>query len=232
MITIRPSAERGQADLGWLRSFHTFSFADYYDPRHMHFRSLRVINEDWVAPGKGFGTHPHDNMEIVTYVLEGTLEHKDSLGTGSLIRPGEVQRMSAGTGLTHSEFNPSPAEPVHLLQIWLLPARRGLPPSYEQKAFPAEGRRNRLALVAAPGGADGALTIQQDVRLYAGLLDSGRTLTHELADGRHAWLQVARGALTLNGHPLQAGDGAAVSQESRLDLAATQNAEFLLFDLA
>jgi redox-sensitive bicupin YhaK (pirin superfamily) len=232
MITLRPAAERGRADLGWLQSHHTFSFADYHDPRHMHFRSLRVINDDRVAPGKGFGTHPHDNMEIITYVLEGALEHRDSLGTGSVIRPGDVQRMSAGTGITHSEFNPSRTDPVHLLQIWILPARRGLPPGYEQKNFPVASRRNQLRLVAAPDGADGALTLGQDVRLYASVLDVGRTVAHALASGRYAWVQMARGALTLNGQPMQAGDGAAIRQETTLTLAATEDAEFLLFDLA
>ena len=232
MITIRKSDERGGADWGWLQTKHTFSFADYYDPKHMHFRALRVINEDHVAPGKGFGTHPHDNMEIITYVLEGALEHKDSLGTGSVIRPGEVQRMSAGTGIAHSEFNPSRTDPVHLLQIWLLPAKRGLAPSYEQKAFPDSALRNRLGLVAAPGAPDGALDIHQDVRLYAARLDAGARVAHSLAEGRHAWIQVARGVVTLNGEPLEAGDGAAVSRETRLGLSANTASELLLFDLA
>src|SRR3954468_6316392 len=206
MIRIRKSADRGHFNHGWLDTYHSFSFGRYYDPRFMGFRSLRVINEDRVVPGQGFGTHPHRDMEIVTYVLDGALAHKDSLGTGSTIRPGELQRMTAGTGITHSEFNPSEAEPVHLYQIWLMPEREGLEPSYEQRAFPEDERRNRLRLVASPDGHDGSLTIRQDARLYLGTLDGGREVSHELMPGRHAWLQVLRGDLTLNGMALSAGD--------------------------
>jgi len=192
MITLRPAEERGQADFGWLHTRYTFSFADYYDPEHVQFRSLRVINEDHVDPGHGFGTHPHRDMEIITYVLEGALAHKDSMGTGSTIRPGEVQRMSAGTGVMHSEFNHSPSEEVHLLQIWLLPERKGVKPSYEQKEFPRESKLNRLRLVASPAGDDGSVTIHQDARLYASVLEEGKSVLHELGKGRSAWLQVAR----------------------------------------
>jgi redox-sensitive bicupin YhaK (pirin superfamily) len=198
----------------------------------MGFRALRVINEDRVAPGRGFGTHPHEDMEIVTYVLGGALAHRDSLGTGSTIRPGELQRMTAGTGIRHSEFNPSEAEPVHLYQIWLLPERDGLEPSYEQRAFPAEERHNRLRLVASPEGRDGSLTIRQDARLYLASMDGGREVRHELSPGRHAWLQILRGGVNLNGLALSAGDGAAVSDESLLAIEADGPSEVLLFDLA
>jgi hypothetical protein len=232
MITVRRAHERGHASRGWLESYHTFSFADYYDPRQMGFRALRVINEDWIEPGRGFPSHPHRDMEILTYVLEGALEHRDSLGTGSVIRPGDVQRMSAGTGIVHSEKNASASEPVHLLQIWLLPEREGIEPGYEQRHFPAPERRNRLRLLAARDGREGALTIHQDVDLYATMLEPGREVSHRLRPGRHAWLQVARGAGTLNGVALQAGDGAAVSDEEALTLVATEPAEVLLFDLA
>jgi redox-sensitive bicupin YhaK (pirin superfamily) len=232
MIRVRKAYERGHFDHGWLDTHHTFSFARYYDPRHMGFRALRVINEDRVAPGTGFGTHPHEDMEIVTYVLDGALAHRDSLGTGSTIRPGELQRMTAGTGITHSEFNPSETEPVHLYQIWLLPEREGLEPSYEQKAFPEEERHNRLQLVASPNGRDGSLTILQDARLYLASLDGGREVTHEVSPGRHAWLQVLRGGVGLNGLKLSAGDGAAVSDESSLAINADGPSEVLLFDLA
>ncbi len=233
MITIRPSGERGLGEHGgWLRSRHTFSFANYHDPRHMGFRALRVINEDRVTPGAGFDTHGHRDMEIVTYVLDGAIEHKDSLGTGSIIRPGEVQRMSAGTGITHSEYNHSRDEPLHFLQIWILPEQAGIAPGYEQRDFPAAERRGRLRLVAARDGRDGALTVHQDVDLYSTLLAPDEAVTHTLAPGRHAWLQLARGAVTLNGHDLEAGDGAAASDETRLDIAAREDAEFLLFDLA
>src|SRR3954469_23823774 len=189
MIRVRRAGERGHFDHGWLDTYHTFSFAGYYDPRHPGFRALRVINEDRVAPGRGFGTHPHEDMEIVTYVLSGALAHKDSLGTGSTIRPGELQRMTAGTGISHSEFNPSQTEPVHLYQIWLLPEREGLEPSYEQRAFSDDETRGRLRLVAARDGRDGALTIHQDAELYLGTLDEGRRISHPLRPGRHAWLQ-------------------------------------------
>ncbi|QDV34621.1 pirin family protein [Tautonia plasticadhaerens] len=232
MMTIRGAGERGHFDHGWLDTYHTFSFARYVDRRHMGFRALRVINEDRVAPGRGFGTHPHGDMEIVTYVLSGALEHRDSLGTGSVIRPGELQRMTAGTGITHSEFNPSESEPVHLYQIWLLPEREGLEPSYEQKAFPEDERRNRLRLVASPDGTGGSLTIRQDARLYLATLDGGREVSHELAPGRHAWLQVLRGGVTLNGSALSAGDGAALGDESALAIRADEPSEVLLFDLA
>jgi redox-sensitive bicupin YhaK (pirin superfamily) len=232
MIRVRKASERGHFDHGWLDTYHTFSFARYYDPRQMGFRALRVINEDRVAPGRGFGTHPHEDMEIVTYVLDGALAHRDSLGTGSTIRPGELQRMTAGTGITHSEFNPSPAEPVHLYQIWLLPEREGLEPSYEQKDFPEGERHNRLRLVASPDGRDGSLTIRQDARLYLATLDADREVSHNVTPGRHAWAQVLRGGVELNGHTLSAGDGAAVSDESGLTIRADGPSEVLLFDLA
>jgi len=231
MITRRLAQDRGHAQHGWLDSYHTFSFADYYDPRHMGFRTLRVINEDRVQPGKGFGTHPHRDMEIISYVLEGALAHKDSLGTGSVIRPGEVQRMTAGTGVTHSEFNPSRTEPVHFLQIWLLPERAGLPPSYEQRAFPTEEKQGRLRLVASPDGREGSVTIHQAVDLYASLLAPGQAVTHRLTPGRHAWVQVLRGTIRLNDTALSAGDGAAASEEALLTMTATDPAEVLLFDL-
>ncbi len=233
MITIRPSDERGLGEHGgWLKSRHTFSFANYHDPRHMGFRALRVINEDRVKPGAGFDSHGHRDMEIITYVLDGALEHKDSLGTGSVIRLGEIQRMSAGTGIVHSEYNHSKDKPVHFLQIWIMPERAGIAPGYEQREFPAAERRGRLRLVAARDGRDGALTVHQDVELYSALLAVEDTVNHALAPGRHAWLHIARGAVSLNGHDLEAGDGAAASDESRLDIAAREDAEFLLFDLA
>ncbi len=233
MMQLRPAAERGHANHGWLDSHHTFSFADYYDPQHMGFRSLRVINEDRVRPGHGFGTHPHRDMEIITYVLEGELAHRDSMGNGSVIRPGEVQRMSAGTGVTHSEQNPSPAEPVHFLQIWLLPEQRGLAPSYEQKAFPDHERRGTLRLVASPDGISGSVTIHQDVRLYVTLLSDGESVTHSLAPGRYAWIHVARGRIEIGEQTLQAGDGAAIADQDKVQItAASDDAEVLLFDLA
>jgi redox-sensitive bicupin YhaK (pirin superfamily) len=232
MITIRPANERGHADHGWLDTYHTFSFSSYRDTRHMRFRALRVMNEDVVAPGQGFGTHPHDNMEIVTYVLSGALEHRDSMGNGEVLRPGEFQRMSAGTGITHSEFNPSASEPVHLYQIWLFPEQKGIEPSYEQKRFDESERHNRLRLVASPDAADGSLTIHTDARVYLASLDAGQQVTQQLAPGRHAWLQVLRGAVTLNGQPLATSDGAAVSEEITLAIAATEAAEVMLFDLA
>src|SRR4051794_32471128 len=232
MITIRPANERGGADHGWLNTKHTFSFSDYHDPRHMGFRSLRVINEDRVEPGRGFGTHGHQDMEILSYVLEGALAHRDSLGNGSTIRPGDVQRMSAGTGVTHSEFNDSKTELVHFLQIWLMPSRNRLAPSYEERTFSVADRKNNWRLVVSPDGRYGSVSIHQDASLYATLLDSGVTLTHALAPDRHAWLQVARGAVTVNGTVLAEGDGAAVSGESRLDVRAESTVEALLFDLA
>jgi len=227
MIQLRKANDRGHANHGWLDSWHTFSFADYHDLAHVQFSTLRVINEDRVAPGEGFPTHPHRDMEIITYVLEGALEHKDSLGTGSVIRPGEVQRMSAGTGIRHSEFNHSQTEPVHFLQIWVLPDRQGVQPGYEQKRI---GLDSQLRLVASPDGHDGSVAIHQDVRIYAARLN-GNEVTHTLAPGRRAWLQVARGALKLNGTTLQAGDGAGIENEPTLRLAADGSAEVLLFDL-
>jgi len=232
MIARRPSDERGHVDHGWLDTRHTFSFASYHDPRHMGFRALRVINEDVVRGGHGFPPHSHRDMEIVTYVLAGALEHRDSMGTRSVIVPGEVQRMSAGTGVTHSEYNASKTEPVHLLQIWLLPDRSGLPPGYEQKAFPDADKRGALRLVAARDGRAGAVTIHQDADLYAALLAPGERVKHPLAPGRHAFLHLVRGGLTLNGTRLATGDGAAVSDETDLELAATADSEVLLFDLA
>jgi redox-sensitive bicupin YhaK (pirin superfamily) len=232
MFTIRRAEDRGHANHGWLDTYHTFSFSTYHDPRHMGFRSLRVMNEDFVAPGEGFGTHPHQDMEIVTYVLEGALEHKDSMGNGEVLRPGEFQRMTAGTGITHSEFNPSESEPVHLYQIWLYPERRGLSPSYEQKRFEEFERRNRLRLVASRDAAEGSLLIHQDASIYLSSLDDGEQVSHEFADGRHAWLQVLRGTATLNGQSLKTGDGAAVSDERALTIEAAGDAEIMLFDLA
>ncbi|MDZ4657277.1 MAG: pirin family protein [Bythopirellula sp.] len=232
MITIRIAADRGHADHGWLKTHHTFSFGSYRDPAHVHFRALRVMNEDFVAPGQGFGTHPHENMEIVTYVLAGALEHKDSMGNGEVLRPGEFQRMSAGTGITHSEFNPSPTEPVHLYQIWLFPTEKGIEPSYEQKRFAEEERRNQLRLVASRDAAENSLLIHQDARIFLSTLDHDKQATHDLASNRHAWLQVLRGSVSLNGQQLQTGDGAAVSEENRLAITATQDAEIMLFDLA
>jgi redox-sensitive bicupin YhaK (pirin superfamily) len=217
MIVRRPSDQRGLADHGWLQSRHSFSFADYFDPTHMGFRNLRVINEDRVAPGQGFGTHSHRDMEIISYVLDGELGHKDSMGTGSVIRPGDVQRMSAGTGVRHSEMNPSPTRPVHFFQIWLLPERPGIEPGYEQKRFDESEKQGRLRLVAARDGRDGAITVHADA---------------DLQPGRHAWIQVARGTISVNGHRLDAGDGAAVSDETALELTASSDAEVLVFDLA
>ena len=229
MITIRRAEDRGHFDHGWLNTYHTFSFADYYDPNFMGFRDLRVINEDRVKPGVGFGTHGHRDMEIVSYVLEGTLAHRDSMGTGSLIRPGEVQRMSAGTGVTHSEKNPSDKEGVHFLQIWILPERHGITPGYEQKKFEDEERRGALRLVASPDGRDGSVTIHQDVAIYSSLLD-GAPVTHTFAPDRYGWVQVARGEVEINGQSLKAGDGAAIANESRVTITG-KDAEVLLFDL-
>ncbi len=232
MLTTRKSGDRGHFDFGWLDTKHTFSFGEYHDPRHMGFRALRVINEDVVRGGGGFGTHPHRDMEIVTYVLKGALAHKDSMGNGSVIRPNDVQRMSAGTGITHSEHNASREEPVHLLQIWLLPAATGSPPSYEQRAFSDEDKRGRWKLVGAPDGRDGAVTIHQDVALYAAVLAPGERAEHTLGQGRHAWVQVIRGSVSVNDTKLGAGDGAALSDEPRVDVAAETESELLLFDLA
>ena len=235
MIQVRKAKERGHADHGWLNTYHTFSFSDFYDPRFMGFRSLRVINEDWVQPGYGFPAHPHRDMEIITYVLEGSLEHKDSMGTGSVIRPGDVQKMSAGTGVRHSEFNHSKTEPVHLYQIWILPEKEGIKPMYEQKAIPAEEKQGKLRLVASPGGGNGsdAVKLYQDAALYAAQLKKADSVKHELNDGRYAWVQVARGAVTVNGQELKAGDGAAVAQEKKLEITGdAESSEVLLFDLA
>lgn len=232
MIQVRKANERGHADHGWLNTYHTFSFSTYHDPDHMRFRSLRVMNEDFVAPGQGFGTHPHRDMEIVTYVLEGALEHKDSMGNGEVLRPGEFQRMSAGTGITHSEFNPSSEEPVHLYQIWLFPERKGIEPSYEQKRFPPEERHNRLRLVASREAENGSLLIHQDARIYLASVDAGRSVEYALPPGRYAWLQVLRGRVSLNGTALGSSDGAAVSNETALSIQADDDAEIMLFDLA
>jgi redox-sensitive bicupin YhaK (pirin superfamily) len=232
MITIRKSEERGHINLGWLDTYHTFSFDQYYDPAYMHFRSLRVINEDRVAPAKGFPTHSHRDMEIITYILSGALEHRDSMGNGSVIRPGDVQRMSAGTGVAHSEFNPSESEAVHLLQIWIMPRARNLPSSYEQKNFSDDERRGQIRLVASEDGRDGSVTIQQDAGVYAAIIPSGLTIEHELAEKRHAWIQVARGTLRVNGHDVNQGDGVRVSDEGLLQLTSADEAEVLLFDLA
>jgi len=232
MITIRHSNERGGGDYGWLNTKHTFSFDRYYDQDFMGFRSLRVINEDRVQPGEGFPTHPHRDMEIITYVLEGALEHKDSLGTGSVIRPGDGQRMSAGTGIRHSEFNPSTTDPVHLLQIWIKPDGPGHQPSYEQKTFPAEEKRGKLRLIASPDGKDGSVTIHQDAKLYVAVLGPAQQVNYSLASERYAWLQVAKGAVELNGKTLSQGDGAAVDNEQKLTIKGIEDAEILLFDLA
>lgn len=232
MITIRKSEDRGHFDLGWLDTYHTFSFDRYYDPAHVNFRSLRVINEDRVQPAHGFPTHSHRDMEIITYVLSGALEHRDSMGNGSVIRPGDVQRMTAGTGVSHSESNPSDVEPVHLLQIWILPETNHLPPSYEEKHFSNEERRDRLRLLAARDGRAASVTIHQDAELYATILDAGKTVVHTLSENRYAWLQVARGRINLNEMELKQGDGAAVRKESELRITAHDPAELLLFDLA
>ncbi len=232
MITVRPSQERGGGDFGWLNTRHTFSFDTYYDPKWTHFRTPRVINEDWVQPGRGFPTHPHRDMEIITYVLEGALEHRDSLGTGSVIRPGDGQRMSAGRGIQHSEANPSKTEPVHLYQIWIFPEAKGLEPSYEQKQFPAEEKQGRLRVIASRDGREGSVKIHQDAALYVSLLKPGEQVEHQLGSGRHAWLQVARGSVELNGKKLGEGDGAGASEESKLTIKAGSDSEVLLFDLA
>jgi len=231
MIYVRNAAARGHFDFGWLNTYHTFSFGEYYDPRNMGFRALRVINEDYVRAGHGFPTHPHRDMEIITYVLEGALEHKDSMGNGTVIVPGEVQRMSAGTGVRHSEKNSSAEEDVHLLQIWIIPREQGLAPGYEQKMFTADEKRGRLRLIASEDGRDGSVTIHQDAQLYAALLEPGQEVAHSLSPGRHAWAQVARGAVEINGQLLNQGDGAAVSDEAQLSIAGRTASEVLLFDL-
>jgi redox-sensitive bicupin YhaK (pirin superfamily) len=232
MMTIRPAEERGHAVHGWLDSRHTFSFADYYDPEHSAFRALRVINEDRVQPGQGFGTHPHRDMEIISYVLEGGLQHRDSIGTGSVIRPGDVQRMSAGTGVAHSEYNASETEPVHFLQIWLLPSERGIKPSYEQKAFPDAEKRGRLRVVVSPDGRDGSVTIHTDAVVYAGRFDKEEAAELRLDRRRHAWVHVALGKVRVNGLELKAGDGAALSQEDVVRIEGVDGGEVLVFDLA
>jgi redox-sensitive bicupin YhaK (pirin superfamily) len=231
MMTIRPANERGHTDFGWLDSRHTFSFGEYQDYDHMGFHSLRVINDDRVAPGGGFPTHPHRDMEILTWVLEGALQHKDSLETGSVIRAGDLQRMTAGTGILHSEFNASKTEPVHFLQIWVFPEKRGLTPGYAQQSFPAAVRKGRLKLVASHDGRDGSLSLNQDASLYAAALQPGQRVKHTLATGRTAWVQVAAGVVTLNGQRLNAGDGAAVTDEEELELVGVEDGETLVFDL-
>jgi redox-sensitive bicupin YhaK (pirin superfamily) len=232
MIAVRKAGERGHANYGWLDTYHTFSFANYYDRRHVHFRSLRVINEDRVSPGAGFDTHGHRDMEILTYVLEGALEHRDSLGNGTVIRAGDLQRLSAGTGVFHSEFNPSPTDPVHFFQIWILPARAGAEPGYEQKSLALEKNLGSLRPVASPAGGENVVTLHQDVTLHAGILPSGTSVTHRLLPGRHAWIQVAGGALVVNGEIVGPGDGLAVVGEENLTIESLDRAEILLFDLA
>lgn len=232
MITIRRSGERGGGDYGWLKTHHTFSFNDYWDEKWMGFRSLRVINEDFVAPEGGFPTHPHRDMEIITYILSGKLEHKDSLGTGSVILPGDGQRMTAGRGIRHSEFNPSKTDAAHLLQIWILPDKQGHEPSYEQKSFPEVEKRGKLRLIASKDAAEGSVKINQDAKLFVSLLAPGQAVTHDLPANRHAWLQVAKGEVELNGQKLSQGDGAAISEEQRLTIQGTKDSEVLLFDLA
>jgi quercetin 2,3-dioxygenase len=230
-LGVRRASERGYYDHGWLKSAHTFAFADYYDPAWVEYGPLRVINEDWVAAGEGFPKHGHRDMEIITYILDGRLEHQDSMGNGSIIEVGDVQRMSAGTGVTHSEFNPSESEPVRLLQIWIVPEAARLPPSYEQKHFDSTAKRGRLKLIAAPAGSDGALVVHQDVRLYAGLFDGAEETAFELRAGRRAWIQVARGKLAVNGTALTQGDGAYTTGAARLTFSGGTGAEVLLFDL-
>jgi redox-sensitive bicupin YhaK (pirin superfamily) len=232
MITLRKAQDRGHAQHGWLDSWHSFSFGDYYDPKHMGFRALRVINEDRVDPGQGFPTHSHRDMEILTYVLDGALEHRDSMGNGSVMKPGDVQRMSAGSGVGHSEFNASKTEPVHFLQIWILPERRNLEPSYEQKNFPKPELQGKLRVVASRDGAGGAVLVHQDVTLLAGVFAAGEQARYALASGRHAWLHVARGKVRVNGHELEAGDALQASDEAALEVSGVNDAEVLLFDLA
>jgi redox-sensitive bicupin YhaK (pirin superfamily) len=231
MIQIRKASERGHFDHGWLNTYHTFSFADYYDPRLMGFRTLRVINEDFVQSGEGFPTHAHRDMEIVTYVLEGALEHKDSMGNGSIIVPGEVQRMSAGKGVTHSEYNHSKSDRVHLLQIWIMTEKKGIEPGYEQKTFSDDEKRGRLRLIASHDGREGSVTIHQDTDLYATILQPSEKVEHVLKPGRYAWVQTVRGSVTVNGHPLESGDGAALSEEKALSVEASTPSELLVFDL-
>jgi hypothetical protein len=232
MISIRKNNERGHADHGWLNTRFTFSFADYYDPRHEQFRTLRVMNDDRVAGGGGFPMHPHRDMEIITYVLEGALQHRDSMGNGSVIKPGDIQYMSAGTGVTHSEFNASKTEPVHLYQIWMFPEKQGLKPAYDQKNFTDDEKRGKLRLIASPDGREGSVKIRQENELYATVLGKGESVKHELKPDRHAYVQVARGRVKLNGKELAEGDGAAISAERSVELTGVNNAEVLLFDLA
>jgi hypothetical protein len=232
MITLRRADERGHFDHGWLSTYHTFSFADYYDPAHMGFRGLRVINEDRVQPGEGFGTHPHRDMEIISYVLDGGLEHRDSMGNGSVIRPGEIQRMSAGAGITHSEFNASKDALVHFLQIWLLPTQRGIAPEYEQKVIDRKEQNGRLRLVASPDGKDDSVVIHADARVYAGLFEKDAVAKLNIPQGRHAWVHIARGKARINEHALSAGDGAAMSDEPTVKVEGVDASEVLVFDLA
>jgi len=232
MITIRRASERGHFDHGWLNTYHTFSFDQYYDPRYMGFRTLRVINEDFVAGGRGFPKHGHRDMEIITYILEGALKHEDSIGNGSVIRPGDVQRMTAGTGVRHSEANASDSERVHLLQIWILPHTVGLEPGYEQKAFSEDDRRGRLKLIASEEGSDGSVVVHQDVKLFASIIPAGEQVEHTMDEQRYAWIQLARGSVSVNGEKAEQGDGAIVVGESSLQIKAEENAEVLLFDLA
>lgn len=231
MLELRRADERGNASFGWLTSRHTFSFGSYFDPRQMGFSDLRVINDDWVQPGKGFDTHPHQDMEIFTYVLAGALEHRDSMGNGSIIRPGDVQMMSAGTGIRHSEFNPSPQDPVHLLQIWIVPDRLRVAPRYQQVHFPDSEKRGRLRLIISPDGSDGSLSVYQDARVYAGLFDGDEGTTLDLGASRHAYVHLARGSLQINGQRLQAGDGARLRDETAIEITAGEVAEVLIFDL-
>jgi redox-sensitive bicupin YhaK (pirin superfamily) len=228
MMTIRPSKERGHANHGWLDTYHSFSFADYFDPEHMGFRDLRVINEDYIAPARGFGTHPHNDMEIVTYVVSGELSHRDSMGSIKTLKPGDVQAMSAGSGITHSEFNGSPKEPVHMLQIWIKPKRRGIEPSYHEKHYSPEDKLNRLLPIA---GQASPLQLNQDATIYASVLKAGNRLSHALKDGAHVWLQVVSGEVEANGEVLKAGDGAAISNEKALELSAKEDSEMLVFEL-
>ena len=231
MIVKRPAAERGQTRTDWLDGRHTFSFNRYHDPRWSGFSDLLVINEDRVAPAKGFGTHSHRDMEIITYIIAGELEHRDSMGNSSVIRPGEVQRMSAGTGVSHSEFNPAPDKPTHLLQIWIVPERNGMRPSYEQREIPHEERRGRLRLLASRDGSDDSVTVHQDVKVYSALLEAGDKVSYDIGRERHAWLQVVRGAVTVKDVSLEAGDGAAISEKERVEINASEPSEILLFDL-
>lgn len=232
MLKIRPASERGHFSFGWLETYHSFSFGEYYDPSHMGFRSLRVINDDVIMGGQGFGTHPHQNMEILTYVLKGELAHKDSMGTGSVIYPGDVQRMSAGTGVTHSEFNHSQVEAAHLLQIWIIPETQGLEPSYEQKNFAEAEKKNRFCLIASRNGEDASVVMHQDIKIYSSILEDSKSLSFKTDPQRYYWIQMVKGDLSVNGMSLQSGDGLAVEKEAQLDFKASKNSEFLLFDLA